>query len=318
MTPDPLEPILHDLAEARIRLHAAVERAGKAEIYPGWTVKEVAAHIAGWDAVSLPVLAALALNGDPGPAAAPDHDAYNAAFVEPRRAESLEDVLNEAQSLRAQVRSLAAALPPAAWRQPFELPWGGRGNAQEMLQGLAAHEDWHARDAILILRGKNPVRLPHGLEIRRMSEADLNQVAAAFARWHKPRAQFERYLREQSSGERTVMLAAYGGRIAGYATLLQRPEYTLFRDAGVPEITDLNVLTEHQLQGIGAALVAACEELAYSLGARRVGISVVQTSDYAAATHLYTRSGYRPDGRGISPADNQLHLLKTLPTPPTP
>lgn len=33
---------------------------------------------------------------------------------------------------------------------------------------------------------------------------------------------------------------------------------------------------------------------------------------YAAANRLYTKLGYIPDGRGITPHDNELHLIKDL------
>jgi GNAT superfamily N-acetyltransferase len=134
--------------------------------------------------------------------------------------------------------------------------------------------------------------------IRPLAAADPPVIAAAFAAigWSKPREQYERYLVEQEAGERQVWVASVDDAFAGYVTLSRRPAYAPFREEGIPEIQDLNVLPAFRRRGVGSALLDAAEAAA---GAR-VGIAVGLEAGYGAAQRLYVRRGYVPDGRGIA------------------
>jgi GNAT superfamily N-acetyltransferase len=104
------------------------------------------------------------------------------------------------------------------------------------------------------------------------------------------------------------------------------PDYSLFARLGIPELQDLNVLPEYRGRGIGAALVAACEDGARARGATEIGLAVGLGKSYGPAQRLYVRLGYMPDGNGITydritvtqgdvrPVDDHLCLMmvKTL------
>ncbi|CAA9349909.1 MAG: Acetyltransferase [uncultured Gemmatimonadetes bacterium] len=134
--------------------------------------------------------------------------------------------------------------------------------------------------------------------IRPLDAADPPVIAATFAMigWSKPREQYERYLAEQEAGERQVWVAWVDNEFAGYVTLNRRPAYPVFREHGIPEIQDLNVLPAFRRRGIGSALLEGAERAA---GAR-VGIAVGLGADYGSAQRLYVRRGYVPDGRGVA------------------
>jgi GNAT superfamily N-acetyltransferase len=100
--------------------------------------------------------------------------------------------------------------------------------------------------------------------------------------------------------------------VVGYTTLLISSGYLPFREQRIPEIADLNVIGEYQRRGIGSALIYAAERLARQRGCAAVGIAVEQSPAYDAASRLYPRLGFEPDGRGITASDNELHLLKPL------
>ncbi len=155
-------------------------------------------------------------------------------------------------------------------------------------------------------------RMPIGITIRRMEAQDIDPIMRTFARWNKRRVQYQRYLRQQQRGERVVLVAWHEDLVVGYVTLVWDSLYEPFRQEGIPEIVDLNVITEYQRQGIGTALIRAAEEVARARGRKRIGISVVQSPEYAAANRLYPKLGYVPDGRGITPYDNELHLIREL------
>jgi GrpB-like predicted nucleotidyltransferase (UPF0157 family)/predicted N-acetyltransferase YhbS len=154
-----------------------------------------------------------------------------------------------------------------------------------------------------------------GVNIAKMTESDIAAIALTFERWHKTTKQYEDYYAQQRRGERAVLVARLAGEVVGYATLLAVSRYAPLGEQGIPEIADLNVINEHQREGIGSGLVYAAERLARQRGYAAVGIDVEQSSAYDAANRLYPHLGFEPDGRGITVADSglqYLHLLKPL------
>ena len=144
------------------------------------------------------------------------------------------------------------------------------------------------------------------IRIREMKAEDCAVISCAFSEqgWDKPVSQYQGYLRESKSGSRVVLVAEVcdpeaGSLFAGYTTILWQSWYPPFREAGIPEISDFNVLMKYRWQGIGTALMDEAE--------RRIrehssiaGIGVGLTKDYGAAQILYVRRGYIPDGLGLS------------------
>ena len=82
------------------------------------------------------------------------------------------------------------------------------------------------------------------LVVREMAQKDPPIIAKAFRAqgWQKPEGQYEKYYREQMGGKRTVLVAELNGRFVGYLTIVWESHYPPFRDAGIPEIVDFNVL----------------------------------------------------------------------------
>jgi len=139
------------------------------------------------------------------------------------------------------------------------------------------------------------------VEIRPLRYDDIIPIAKAFADlgWNKPASQYEGYLSEQDSGQRLVLVANINENFAGYLTIVWESSYPPFRESGIPEIVDFNVLPKFQRQGIGTQLMDAAEK---KIAARSsiAGIGVGLTRDYGAAHILYIKRGYLPDGQGIS------------------
>ncbi len=163
------------------------------------------------------------------------------------------------------------------------------------------------RNAALALAGRDDAEAIAALDgvtmqitIRLLQTEDIELIAAAFDAigWNKPAAQFESYLAQQTQGRRVVLVAFADGVFSGYLNIVWEPEYPPFREAGIPELQDFNVLPHLRRQGIGSSLMDEAERV---VGDRSnlVGIGVGMTSDYGAAQRLYVRRGYIPDGRGI-------------------
>ena len=168
--------------------------------------------------------------------------------------------------------------------------------------------------------------------IREMLEGDPLVIAAAFTTqgWNKPLGQYLRYWQESLQGLRLVLLAEYAGEFAGYLTVVWESDYPPFRQAGIPEIVEFNVLLKFRRRKIGTALMEAAEQR-IALCSPVAGIGVCLHSDYGAAQVLYARRGYVPDGRGVHyhghyPQYGEqvqiadalvLHLTRQLPRSPT-
>lgn len=127
---------------------------------------------------------------------------------------------------------------------------------------------------------------------------ELYRIAAEAGLRQEP-GYFERCLVERDEGKRLVLVAERAGEGVGCAQLIWQPVYPPFRKLGIPEIQDLNVVPAARRQGIGAALIDACEARARSVGKTEIGIGVGLYPAYGAAQRLYARKGYLPDGAGV-------------------
>jgi GNAT superfamily N-acetyltransferase len=150
------------------------------------------------------------------------------------------------------------------------------------------------------------------LLIRPMISSDAEALAETFETWHKPVSQFEGYYLDHLLGKRLVLVAWLDEMAIGYTTLMWESHYSHFWRRRIPEIVDLNIWPTYQQRGYGTALIARCEAEAKQRGYPIMGISVEQSDDYAKAERLYRALGYEPDGFGITPEDNELHLTKLL------
>ncbi len=165
------------------------------------------------------------------------------------------------------------------------------------------------------------------IRIRELEPDDTRLLPQAFANtpWERSPAFFEGYLREHEQGLRTVLVARLAGGVAGHASIVWEARYPGFRERGIPEIQDLNVVPELRRRGVASALLDEAERRV-SARADSVGIGFGLHAGYGAAQRLYVRRGYVPDGRGVflserSPAEGErvplndelvLHLVKSL------
>lgn len=141
--------------------------------------------------------------------------------------------------------------------------------------------------------------------IQKLSPNLIPLLATAFASWPKPITVFEQYLEEQSCGEREVWVALKDNHVAGYVTLKRHSAYPAFRAKNIPEINDLNVLSDYRNQGVGSLLLDIAEQTA-ALKSNLVGLGVGLYADYGSAQRLYVKRGYIPDGKGITYNDKYV------------
>lgn len=148
------------------------------------------------------------------------------------------------------------------------------------------------------------------LKIEQLRAEDIPAVLDTFTVWHKTQEQFEGYLAEQERGERTIFLAWLDEKVVGYVTILWLPRFEIFKEENIPEIVDLNVITDYQRQGIGTQLIQESETFCRNKNIPSLGISVELTPVYETASQLYQKLLYFP----INEAEpGQLwHLIRIL------
>ncbi len=136
--------------------------------------------------------------------------------------------------------------------------------------------------------------------IRQMTAGDVQEMLAALESggFHKSAPLFDRYLCEQNAGDRIVLLAYVDGKFAGYLTVIWNSDYPHFRDAGIPEVNDFNVLPELRRRGVGSRLMDEAERLISERSAYS-GIGFGMGADYGPAQRMYVLRGYVPDGNGL-------------------
>jgi GNAT superfamily N-acetyltransferase len=147
------------------------------------------------------------------------------------------------------------------------------------------------------------------VQIRPFDSKDIPEMARAFDEigWNKPASQYEVYLAEQTFRLRDVYVATIQGQFAGYLTIAWKSSYEPFRTAGIPEITDFNVLPKFRRQGIGTRLMDQAEDVIARISSI-AGIGVGLTPDYGAAQRLYVLRGYVPNGLGVYYKDRPIHF----------
>jgi GNAT superfamily N-acetyltransferase len=139
------------------------------------------------------------------------------------------------------------------------------------------------------------------LAIRELQAEDPSIISNAFALidWTKPSTQYDEYFSQQTRDERVVRVATVSNEFAGYVTVVFASSYPAFRETGIPEIQDLNVLPSYRGRGIASRLLDEAEQL-ISKRSPIAGIGVGLHPGYNAAQRLYVKRGYVPDGKGVT------------------
>ena len=114
------------------------------EIYPGWTIKEVLAHLAGWDDATILALKAFLAGDAPPVPAGRGIDPYNAQTVAERANLNYEQIVREWGLVREQITPLLEELTDEKMAVTIVAPWGDSMTVADMITVMAAHEEEHA------------------------------------------------------------------------------------------------------------------------------------------------------------------------------
>jgi hypothetical protein len=124
------------------------------EIYAGWTIKELLAHMSGWDDVIIEALRAHARGEPVSPTVSTGINAYNARIVSTREGLSLEHVIQEWRATRQALLRALKDLPDEKFNLALTFPWGETGTVAYLIEIFIEHEEDHGKHLAAWL--KNP------------------------------------------------------------------------------------------------------------------------------------------------------------------
>jgi len=121
------------------------------KIYPLWTIREIIAHLSGWDDASIGFINAL-LKGETPPIPAPrGPEVYNEETVSTREGLSYDHIVREYVNTRAKLIALIRQITEEMVTQKSILPWGEEGSLESIVQVFGPHEMEHAMDVKKII-----------------------------------------------------------------------------------------------------------------------------------------------------------------------
>jgi len=138
--------LIQRLKEKRAVLEALAETApADKEIYTRWTLKELLAHLSGWDDSIIEALQAHARGEPVGTTVLTGINAYNAKTVHTREALNLDQIIREWKATRELLFKALEELPDEKFNQQLTFPWGEPGTVAYFIEIFIEHDEHHAQ-----------------------------------------------------------------------------------------------------------------------------------------------------------------------------
>jgi hypothetical protein len=118
------------------------------EIYPDWTIKQMLAHMTGWDDATIDSIKAHVIGRPPSVDAIRSLDEYNERTVTTREDLDYDHILNEWRLTRQVLRTLIEQMPAEKFSTPLVVPWGEKSSVADLVETFRGHEEEHIRDIL--------------------------------------------------------------------------------------------------------------------------------------------------------------------------
>ena len=146
------QTLIAQMEQSRAKMLAQLDKIDmKREIYPLWTIREMLAHLSGWDDAVIESLRAFLAGREPATPAARGIDYYNAQTISTREGLDYDHIYREYIATRRTLLDLIRQMPEEKISEVNILPWGERGNLLDMIDIFAPHEEEHADDVEKII-----------------------------------------------------------------------------------------------------------------------------------------------------------------------
>jgi hypothetical protein len=153
MTAGKRDILLHHLKDSHQKIEELLPKIDpKKEIYPGWTIRQILAHISGWDDASIDALRAHELGRSSSIPAIHSLDKYNELSVSSRKDLTFDQILKEWRVTRQILLEIIEQLPEAKFFEPFAIPWGRQTTVTKLADIFSIHEKEHAQDIVKWLK----------------------------------------------------------------------------------------------------------------------------------------------------------------------
>jgi hypothetical protein len=137
--------LLNEFEQARQKIRRQLDGIDiHMEIYPNWTVKELLAHLAGWDDATIVALQAHSQGETTPQLALRGIDAYNVQTVGERAGLGYEQIVLEWELVREQLVAILQKLPLEQLSDRIVSPWGPMLSVEELICIMIEHEEEHA------------------------------------------------------------------------------------------------------------------------------------------------------------------------------
>ena len=144
-----LTVLLAEIDQVRTDMGKVVQEVDtKLMIYPGWTIKEMIAHITAWEIVIDKAIQAYIAGDPPYFLREQDFDIFNEEAVAIRVSWSLEQVLKEWKDVREELKKTIQKLKETDLPVEMVLPWGSERTVAELIEIIGEHEGEHMKDTI--------------------------------------------------------------------------------------------------------------------------------------------------------------------------
>jgi hypothetical protein len=139
--------LLRRMDETRSRIESLLPGIDpKKEIYPNWTIKDMLAHMTGWDDATIDSLRSHVIDRPPSVPAIRSLDEYNALTVSSRKDLAYKQVLQEWRLTRQVLRTIIEQMPEDKFFGPVVVPWGEKATVTYLVNMFREHEEIHAQD----------------------------------------------------------------------------------------------------------------------------------------------------------------------------
>jgi hypothetical protein len=148
--------LLHRMDETRKKIEELLPQIGpQKEIYPGWTIRDMLAHMTGWDDATIDSLRAHVVDRSPSLEAIRSLDEYNARTVTSRQDLDYDRVLKEWRLTRQVLRTIIEQMPEDKFFSPVIVPWGEKATVTYLVDMFRDHEEVHTKDIVEWLKNPN-------------------------------------------------------------------------------------------------------------------------------------------------------------------
>ncbi len=143
------EFLLHRLDETRQTIEEILPTLPKdREIYPGWTIKEMLAHMTGWDDATIDSLRAHVVDRPPSVPVIRSLDEYNLGTVSSRNDLDYDQVVKEWRLTRQVLRTIIEQMPADKFQPRLVVPWGEKTTVTFLVDMFREHEEEHIHDIL--------------------------------------------------------------------------------------------------------------------------------------------------------------------------